>query len=50
MIVRLEFLDSKNVEIIDKLILTNKKDFVQKEVSEERQSKSYHSVNSYCGP
>lgn len=44
-IVRLEFLDYNNVEIIDKLILTNKEDFVQKEVAEERQSKSYLSFS-----
>ena len=44
-IVRLEFLDCNNVEVTDKLILTNKRDFVQKEVAEERQSKSYLSFS-----
>ena len=44
-IVRLEFLDCNNVEIIDKLILTNKEDFVGKEVAKERQSKSYLSFS-----
>ena len=44
-IVRLEILDCNNVEVTGKLILTNKKDFVQKEVEEERQNKSYLSFS-----